>query len=88
MATLFGQQARFPLRMTPEGVTPGATGTIIDVEQLPAQTDPRSRVRIQISDYKSAWLFPDQLEILTASTSESGLCIERWEAVESRRDRE
>jgi hypothetical protein len=80
MATLFGLQARFPLRMTPESVTPGATGTIIDVVQLPAQTGPRSRVRIQIGDYKSAWLFLDQLEVLTASTSEAGWYIERWEA--------
>jgi hypothetical protein len=79
MATLFGLQARFPLRMTPQGVTPGAAGTIIDVEQLPAQTGPSPRVRIQIGDYKSAWLFPGQLEILAPSTSETGWYIERWE---------
>ena len=80
MATLFGQQARFPLRMTPEGVMPGSTGTIFDVEQLPILAGPGPKVRVQIDDYKSDWIFPAQLEILTATTTKAGWYIERWAA--------
>jgi hypothetical protein len=80
MATLFGQQARFPLRMTPEGVKPGSTGTIFDVEQLPALTGPGPKVRVQIHDYKSDWIFPTQLEILTTAATKAGWYIERWVA--------
>jgi hypothetical protein len=80
MATLFGQQARFPLRMTPEGVKPGSTGTIFDVEQLPTLAGPGPKVRVQIDDYKSDWIFPAQLEILTATAAKADWYIERWVA--------
>src|SRR5580704_6317184 len=80
MATLFGQQARFPLRMTPEGVKPGSTGTIFDVEQLPTLAGPGPKVRVQIDDYKSDWIFPAQLEILTATPTAADWYIERWVA--------
>ena len=80
MATLFGQQARFPLRMTPEGVKPGSTGTIFDVEQLPTLAGPGPKVRVQIDDYKSDWIFPAQLEILSATATKADWYIERWVA--------
>jgi hypothetical protein len=80
MATLFGQQARFPLRMTPEGVKPGSTGTIFDVEQLPTLAGPGPKVRVQIDDYKSDWIFPAQLEILNTTATKAGWYIERWVA--------
>jgi hypothetical protein len=78
MATLFGQEARFPLRKTPERVKPGATGTIFDVEQLPALTGPGPKVRVQIDDFKSDWIFLAQLEILTATATKAGWHVERW----------
>ena len=80
MATMFGQQARFPLRMTPEGVKPGSTGTIFDVEQLPTLAGPGPKARVQIDDFKSDWIFPAQLEILTAIASKADWYIERWVA--------
>ena len=64
MNTLFGQPARFPLRLTPEGVRPGAIGTIFDVEGLPTQMAPVPRVRIRIENYASSWVLPDQYEIV------------------------
>jgi hypothetical protein len=78
--TIYTAKARFPLRMTPEGVKPGSTGTIFDVEQLPTLAGPGPKVRVQIDDYKSDWIFPAQLEILTATAAKADWYIERWVA--------
>jgi hypothetical protein len=63
MNTLLYKSARFPLRMTPEAVEPGAIGTIIEVEQSPHLTGTGPKVRIRVGDYESPWILPGQLEI-------------------------
>jgi hypothetical protein len=63
MNTLLYKSARFPLRMTPEAVEPGAIGTIIEVEQFPGLAGPGPKVRIRVGDYESPWVLPGQLEI-------------------------
>jgi hypothetical protein len=63
MNTLLYKSARFPLRMTPEAVEPGAIGLIIDVEQSPRSAR-GLRVRIRVGDYVSPWIPPGQVEIL------------------------
>jgi hypothetical protein len=60
--TLIGLLVRFPLPETPEGIEPGAVGTII--EEGPSSPNPDTRVRVRIGDYESPWITPGGLEFM------------------------
>jgi hypothetical protein len=60
--TLIGLLVRFPLPETPDGIEPGAVGTI--VEEGPSSPNPDTKVRVRIGDYESTWITPAGLEFM------------------------
>jgi len=63
MISLLYKSARFPLRMTPDAVEPGAIGIVVEVKQALQLTGPGPQVRIRVGDYNSPWMLPGQFEI-------------------------
>jgi hypothetical protein len=68
MKTLIGRRVRFPRRVTPRGVSPGAIGIILGVQPWPNEADPK--VRVRIGNYQSPWAMPGGLEFVSVDSAE------------------
>jgi hypothetical protein len=60
--SLIGLLVRFPLPETPDGIEPGAVGTII--KEGPSSPNPDTKVRVRIGNYESPWIPPSGLEFM------------------------
>jgi hypothetical protein len=57
-----GAQVRFIEPFRPEAVASGAVGVVVEIEPLPAISEPPQRLRAKFGDYVSQWLVRSQLE--------------------------